>query len=321
MEARLAAVTRTGRGKNEARRLRYAGQVPAVVYGGESREGLPVAVDPKALLRILHSESGVNTLIGLTVDGGEASKVLVKEFQLDPVHNGLLHVDFYRPALDREITVTIPVTLSGEPLGVKQQGGLLDFVQRDVQVQCMPTEIPEHLEIDVSELMIGDGVRLRDLLTDVEWTPVSEPGTLLVHVIAPKVEEEEEEETPGGGGRGCRRRCAGRGRARGDQEGQGRGVQGKVGGKQCEADRRARESWVEVPGDATQRRLRGGGRVGAASGSRIRSQPCRGAHGARAWTQCAGHVGQAAHVHEPKRPRRWDVDAVFSDRARGSADS
>jgi large subunit ribosomal protein L25 len=198
MEARLAAVTRKGRGKNEARRLRCAGQVPAVVYGGESREGLPVAVDPKALLRILHSESGVNTLIGLTVDGGEARKVLVKEFQLDPIHSGLLHVDFYRPALDKLITVTVPVTLRGEPLGVKQQGGLLDFVQRDVQVECMPTEIPEHLEIDVSELMIGDGVRLRDLLTDVEWTPVSEPGTLLVHVIAPKVEEEAaaEEETP-----------------------------------------------------------------------------------------------------------------------------
>ena len=190
MEASLAAVTRTGRGKNEARRLRRAGQVPAVVYGGESREGLPVAVDPKALLRILYSESGVNTLIGLTVDGGKASKVLVKEFQLDPIHSGLLHVDFYRPALDRLITVTVPVTLSGEPVGVKQQGGVLDFVQRDVQVECMPTEIPEHLEVDVRALMIGDGVRLRDLFSDVEWTPVSEPDTLLVHVIAPKVEEE-----------------------------------------------------------------------------------------------------------------------------------
>ena len=191
MEASLAAVTRTGRGKNEARRLRRAGQVPAVVYGGESREGLPLAVDPKALLRILHSESGVNSLIELTVDGGKASKVLVKEFQLDPIHSGLLHVDFYRPALDRMITVTVPVTLSGEPVGVKQQGGLLDFVQRNLQVECMPTEIPEHIEVDVSALMIGDGVRLRDLLTDVEWTPVSEPDTLLVHVIAPKVEEEE----------------------------------------------------------------------------------------------------------------------------------
>lgn len=206
MEATLPAVTRAERGKNEARRLRRAGQVPAVVYGGETREGTPIAVDPKALLQILHSESGANTLIGLTVDGGAASQVLVKEFQLDPVSSELLHVDFYRLALDKAITVTVPITLSGEPVGVKQQGGLVDFVHRDVQLECMPTEIPEHIEVDISELMIGQGVRLRDMLEGVSWTPVSDPDTLLVHVIAPKVEEEpaEEEaeaaaETPEGG--------------------------------------------------------------------------------------------------------------------------
>ena len=191
MEATLPAVTRSGRGKNEARRLRRSGQVPGVVYGGETREGTPIAVDPKELLRILHSESGANTLIGLSVDGGAKSQVLVKEFQLDPISNELLHVDFYRLALDKAITVTVPITLNGEPAGVKQQGGLLDFVHRDVQVECMPTEIPEHIEVDVSELMIGQGVRLRDLLEGVAWTPVSDPDTLLAHVIAPKVEEEE----------------------------------------------------------------------------------------------------------------------------------
>ena len=194
MEASLTAVTRNGRGKNEARRLRQAGQVPGVVYGGESSEGLPITVDPKELLQILHSESGINTLIGLTVDGGKPGKVLVKEFQLDPLSDMLLHVDFYRLTLDKAITVTVPVNLVGEPAGVKLQSGLLDFVQREVQVECMPTEIPEHLDVDVSELMIGDGVRLRDLLGDVKWTPVSELNTLLVHVIAPKVEEEEEPE-------------------------------------------------------------------------------------------------------------------------------
>lgn len=194
MDASLVGVTRQGRGKNEARRLRRSGQVPGVLYGGESKEGQPISVDPKELLTILRSESGVNTLIGLTVDGGKASQVLVKEFQLDPVDSELLHVDFYRLALDKAITVTVPVTLVGEPAGVRQQGGLLDFVQRDVQVECMPTEIPEHLEVDVSELMIGQGVRLRDLLSDVTWTPVTDPDRLLVHVIAPKVEEEPEEE-------------------------------------------------------------------------------------------------------------------------------
>ena len=194
MDATLPAVTRTTRGKNEARRLRRAGKIPAVLYGGESREGIPIAVDPTALLRILHSESGVNTLIGLTLDGGAVSQVLVKEFQLDPVENELLHVDFYRLAMDKAITVTVPVVIKGEAAGVKQQGGLLDFVHREVQVECMPTEIPEHIQIDVSELLIGQGVRLRELLTGVTWTPVSASDMLLVHVIPPKVEEEPAEE-------------------------------------------------------------------------------------------------------------------------------
>ena len=105
----------------------------------------------------------------------------------------LLHVDFYRPPLDRPVTVTVPVALSGEAAGVKQQGGLVDFVQRDVQVECLPTEIPEHLVVDVSELMIGQGVRLRELLEGVAWKPVSDPDTLLVHVVAPKVDVQEEE--------------------------------------------------------------------------------------------------------------------------------
>lgn len=198
MEASLAAATRAGRGKNRARRLRQAGQIPGVVYGGDTTGGEAVAVDPKALLAILHSESGVNTLIQLTVDSRPPRKVLVKDFQIDPIGGQLLHVDFHQLALDKAVTVTVPVLLSGDPIGVKQQGGIVDFVQREVQVECMPTEIPEHLEVDVSELEIGDGVRLRELIGQAAWKPVSDPDTLLVHVIAPKVEQEaataEEEE-------------------------------------------------------------------------------------------------------------------------------
>ena len=193
MEATLTAVARTGRGKNEARRLRRSGRLPAVVYGGE-KSGVPVSVDPKALLEIFHSEAGVNTLIALSVDDGSASQVLVKEFQLDPISHELLHVDFYRLVLDKAITLTVPIVLRGEAAGVKQQGGLVDFIQRDVQVECMPTEIPEHIEVDVSELMIGQGVRLCEVSSGVSWSPVSDADTLLVHVIAPKVEEEVEEE-------------------------------------------------------------------------------------------------------------------------------
>ena len=194
MQVTLTAEARTGRGKNEARRLRRSGKLPAVVYGGEDSVGIPVSVDPKALLEIFHSDSGVNTLIDLLVDDGNAKQVLVKEFQVHPVSSELLHVDFYRLALDKKITVAVPIVLKGESLGVKQEGGLVDFIHREVQVECMPTEIPEKIEIDISDLMIGQGVRLHEVSGDFPWSPVSDPDTLLVHVIAPKVEEEPEEE-------------------------------------------------------------------------------------------------------------------------------
>ena len=196
MEATLEAVTRSTFGKNESRRLRRDGRIPAVVYGGVDPQAgsVSISVDPKPLLRIMYSESGANTLIGLTIDGGAASQVLVKQYQLDPIKDELIHVDFYRVAMDRVITVSVPVILKGEAVGVKQQGGLMDFVHREVAIECLPAEIPEHLEVDVSELMIGQGVRLRELLEGVVWTPVSAPDTLLVHVVAPKAEVAEEEE-------------------------------------------------------------------------------------------------------------------------------
>ena len=189
MDATLEAVKRETRGKNEARRLRVAGRIPAVVYGGLNQEALAVSVDPKILSRILHSESGVNTLIDLKVDGGTASRVLVKDFLLDPIHHKLLHADFYRLALDKPITLSVTVLLKGESKGVKLQGGVLDFPNREVEIEVLPTEIPEHLEIDVTELTIGQGVRLKDLAEGAKWTPVSDPETLLVHVVPARVEE------------------------------------------------------------------------------------------------------------------------------------
>jgi len=192
MDATLEAVKRDGRGKNEGNRLRASGKIPAVVYGsrkaGKAPEGVAVAVDPKALLRILHSESGANTLINLKVDGGE-SRVMVKEYQLDPITHALLHADFYQLAMDKEITVTVPIVLKGEPRGVKVQGGVLDFVTRDIQVQCLPTDIPEHIDIDVSELMLNQSIRLRDLAQSPKWKAISDGETMLVHVVMPKVEE------------------------------------------------------------------------------------------------------------------------------------
>ncbi|HNV03938.1 MAG TPA: 50S ribosomal protein L25, partial [Vicinamibacterales bacterium] len=192
---RLDAVKRVTFGKNEARRLRAKGQIPAVLYGGPATggapEATPIAVDPKRLMAILRGESGVNTLIGLTVDG-EDVRVLMREYQVDPVTRRLLHADFYRIAMDRMITVTVPVTVTGEARGVKQQGGLLDIVHREVEVQCLPANIPEHIEIDVAELMLGQAIRLRDVATSPTWTPVTDPDVMLVHVIAPRAAAEPE---------------------------------------------------------------------------------------------------------------------------------
>jgi large subunit ribosomal protein L25 len=192
MEATLNAVTREETGKNAMHRLRSTGMIPAVLYGGGSDGGKPqaiaIAVESKGLQRILHSGLGANTLIGLHL-GADQSRVMVREYQLDPVTHALLHADFYRVALDKRITVTVPVLIKGEARGVKQQGGLLDFVHREVEVECLPTEIPEHLEVDVSELMLNQGLRLRDVTADARWTPKSDPDLLLVHVVAPKAVE------------------------------------------------------------------------------------------------------------------------------------
>ncbi len=192
MDATLEAVKRSDRGKNEARRLRAAGGLPAVVYGARkgdaAPEGVPVSVDPKVLMRILHSDSGVNTLIKLRVDGAETS-VLVREYQLDPVTNKLLHADFYQLALDKLLVVTVPIAIKGEPRGVKLQGGLLDFVTREIEVECLPADIPEHIDLDVSELELHQSVRVRDLPPHPKWKTVSDGETMLVHVVMPKVEE------------------------------------------------------------------------------------------------------------------------------------
>jgi large subunit ribosomal protein L25 len=192
MEAILEATARDTFGKNEANRTRQGGMVPAVLYGtsdGPNREARPISVNPRALLKILHSESGVNTLISLKLAGAGDTRVLVKEYQLDPVTHQVLHADFYRVAMDRVLRVTIPVVTKGEPKGVKQQSGVLEHIRREIEIECLPGDIPENVEIDVSELMLHQGIRVRDIATNPKWKPVSEGEMMLVHVIMPKAEE------------------------------------------------------------------------------------------------------------------------------------
>ena len=198
MEAVLEVVKRTTTGKNENNRTRAAGHLPAVVYGaqkaGDAVAPVPVSVDPKSFMRIIHSKSGMNTLITLKVPGETDSRVLVKAVQLDPISNHPLHADFYRVNMDRKLQVTVPIVLKGEPRGVKVDGGVLDFLHREIVVECLPTQIPNSIEVDVTALNLNDSIHLRDLVGDATWTPVTDPDTMLLHVVALKVVEE----TPAG---------------------------------------------------------------------------------------------------------------------------
>ncbi|HYE86650.1 MAG TPA: 50S ribosomal protein L25 [Vicinamibacterales bacterium] len=194
MEAVLDAVKRNTKGKNEARRLRAAGRLPAVVYGAQKIGDAPapesVSVDPKPFLRILHSASGFNTLITLRVDGGGEARVLAKNVQLDPITHHPLHADFYRVNMDRKIKVTVPISLRGEARGVKQDGGVLDFVHREIDVEVLPANIPDTIEVDITNLGIGDAVHVRDLAADAAWTPVTDADQMIVHIVTIKVVEE-----------------------------------------------------------------------------------------------------------------------------------
>jgi large subunit ribosomal protein L25 len=195
MEAVLDAVKRNTKGKNEARRLRAAGKIPATLYGAQKAGEQPapesVAVDPKPLMRILHSASGLNTLINLKLSGSGDSRVLVKNVQFDPISNHPLHADFYRVNMDRKITVTVPVVLKGDARGVKQDGGVLDFVHREIEVETLPANIPDSIVVDVTDLGIGDSIHVRDVASHAAWTPISDPDMMIVHVVIIKEVVEE----------------------------------------------------------------------------------------------------------------------------------
>jgi large subunit ribosomal protein L25 len=176
-------------GKNVARRLRRDGRIPAVVYGGKE-PSLPVAVDPKSILAILHSGAGHNAIFELTVQGKPAERVMLRDWQLEPVYGALLHVDMVRVAMDARLKVKIPIHVSGEPEGVKLQGGIFEFVLREVEVECLADAIPDFVTIDVSTLTIGKNIRVSDLPVAAQVKVLTDPGRVVAHVVAPKAEEE-----------------------------------------------------------------------------------------------------------------------------------
>jgi large subunit ribosomal protein L25 len=187
----VPAESRSESGKNEARRLRSRGLIPGVLYG-KGKESVPVAVSPKEITAILRSSSGENTLFDLDIAGGRR-KVILKEFQREPVRGQLLHADFYEVALDQTIEVSVHVELVGTPVGVKVQGGLVDFITRELEIECLPTEIPEKISVDISHLELGKHLRVSDLtLPSDRIVMLTEPDVVIVHVVTPRAEVVEE---------------------------------------------------------------------------------------------------------------------------------
>lgn len=191
----LTAALRKELGKEANKRLRETGFIPAVVYR-HGRETVPLKVSRQDLHHILRTEHGENAVISLTVTGDSKKQkerlVMVKEIQQEPIHGNILHVDFHEISLTEKLKVNIPVEAKGEPVGVKQDGGVLEHTLREVEAECLPTEIPERLEIDVSALKIGDSLRVRDLTVPPAVKILSDADLTLFTVKPPHVEKVEE---------------------------------------------------------------------------------------------------------------------------------
>jgi large subunit ribosomal protein L25 len=185
----VAAEVRTSRGKNEARRTRRAGQIPAVVYGA-FQDPVSIAVNPREILKIVRSNTGYNTIFTLAIQGGENTPVMLVDQQVDPVKNTLLHADLKRIDLTKRIRVSVPVSTEGEPAGVKVQGGLLEIITRAIEIECLPDDIPEHFIVDVRELMIGQSKRASDIELSGSMKLTSAPETVIAHIVTIKVEAE-----------------------------------------------------------------------------------------------------------------------------------
>ena len=186
----IEAEVRTERGKHQARRLRRTGKVPAILYGA-GQEAVSLSLHPKQFEGRLRAQ-GQTTIFDLRISGGESTPVMVADPQYEPVRGTLLHVDLHRIAMDRKLHVAVPVAMQGEPRGVKQQGGVLELLLREVEAECFPADIPARLPVDVTGLAVGESIRISDLqiLAGDRVRLLREPTTIVCHVVAPKLVEE-----------------------------------------------------------------------------------------------------------------------------------
>ena len=178
----VVATPRTGRfNKNAARRVRVEGKIPAVVYGA-GKDAVAVTVDPKLITKILHSESGHNTIFDLDVTGTGLVKAMIVDWQHEPIKGKLLHIDLKRIAMDKTMTVSVPIQLVGIPVGVKTQGGILEHVMREVEIECLPNDIPSHLDVDVSNLELNGYIHISDLPHSGSIKYLGEEDATVAHV-------------------------------------------------------------------------------------------------------------------------------------------
>jgi large subunit ribosomal protein L25 len=186
-EILVNAKNRSDRGKNAARRLRREGFVPGIVYGGKG-DNVAIAVDPKALQKVLRSEAGRNAILKLDISGAGATNAILKNWQVDPIKETFLHADFYRIAMDVAIRVTVPIQVRGEARGVKVDAGILELIMREIEVECLPGDIPEHIDIDVSDLGLNGALRVSDLPASAKVKILEGADQVVVHVVSVKEE-------------------------------------------------------------------------------------------------------------------------------------
>jgi large subunit ribosomal protein L25 len=189
----VVATPRTGKfNKNAARRVRVEGKIPAVVYGA-GQDAVAVAVDPKVITKILHSESGHNTIFDLNVEGASVVKAMIVDWQNEPLKGKLLHIDLKRIAMDKTMVVSVPIQLIGIPVGVKSQGGILEHVLREVEIECLPGDIPSHLDVDVTGLELHGLIHVSDLPHSGSIKFLEDENATVAHVTIIKEEAPAEE--------------------------------------------------------------------------------------------------------------------------------
>jgi large subunit ribosomal protein L25 len=189
----VVATPREGKfNKNAARRVRVSGKIPAVVYGA-GQDSVAVTVDPRIITKILHSDSGHNTIFDLDISGSAVVKAMIVDWQHEPLKGSLLHIDLKRIAMDKRITVSVPVQLIGVPVGVKAQGGILEHVLREVEIECLPSDIPSHLDVDVSNLEMNQSIHVSDLPHSGSIKFLTDEGLTVAHVAAIREEVVEPE--------------------------------------------------------------------------------------------------------------------------------